>query len=115
MRDDDDEHEVGIGAPEGWEGTHLEIVETAHLACRAAWLWPEDDEQRVAAILASSQAGVDYILQLEKIVGIVRGPLDQAIDRARREMAEGFRLWADRLYIEKITGIQHVRDANESE
>ncbi len=106
---DDPEIEV----PEGWGTNALELVESAHIACRGAWLWPEDHEQREIAVIACAQCGVDYILQLEKIVGIITGPLDKAIDRGRREMAEAFRKWADRLYLERETGIQHIRDATD--
>lgn len=104
-----------IKVPDDFELNALETVESAHMCCRAAWLWPEDDEQRENAMMAASLCGVDYILYLEKIVNIIQGPMDMAIDRARREMAESFRVWADRLYLEKVTNEMNERNADASE
>jgi len=46
----------------------LELVETAHMAARLCWMWPDDHEQRTAAIQACDAINVDYIGALAKII-----------------------------------------------
>lgn len=72
----------------------LELAETAHMAARLCWLWPDDDEQRTAAIQACEAINVDYIGALAKVMH------DTAASAhvARRELAEALRKAADRVY-----------------
>src|SRR5919112_3254126 len=48
--------------------SRLELAETAHLAARLCWLWPDDHEQRTAAIQACAAINVDYIEALAKLM-----------------------------------------------
>jgi hypothetical protein len=72
----------------------LELAETAHMAARLCWLWPDDHEQRMAAVQACAAINVDYIEVLAKIMH------DTAASAhvARRELAEALRKTADRIY-----------------
>jgi hypothetical protein len=72
----------------------LELAETAHMAARLCWLWPDDDEQRTAAIQACDAINVDYIVALAKIMD------DTAASAhvARRQLAEALRKAADQIY-----------------
>ena len=72
----------------------LELAETAHMAARLCWLWPDDHEQRTAAIQACDAVNVDYIGVLAKIMD------DTAASAhvARRALAEALRKAADRIY-----------------
>jgi hypothetical protein len=72
----------------------LELVETAHMAARLCWLWPDDHEQRMAAVQACAAMDVDYIAALATIMH------DTAASAhvARRELAEALRTAADRIY-----------------
>ena len=72
----------------------LELAETAHMAARLCWLWPDDHEQRMAAVQACEAINVDYIEALAKIMH------DTAASAhvARRELAEALRKAADRIY-----------------
>ena len=72
----------------------LELTETAHMAARLCWLWPDDHEQRTAAIEACNAIGVDYIGAVAKIM------YDTAASAhlARRQVAEALRKAADRIY-----------------
>jgi hypothetical protein len=74
--------------------TPLELAETAHMAARLCWLWPDDDEQRTAAIQACDAINVDYIGALAKVMD------DTAASAhvARRQLAEALRKAADRIY-----------------
>jgi hypothetical protein len=72
----------------------LELAETAHMAARLCWLWPDDDEQRTAAIQACDAINVDYIGALAKVMD------DTAASAhvARRHLAEALRKAADHVY-----------------
>jgi DNA-directed RNA polymerase subunit RPC12/RpoP len=72
----------------------LELAETAHMAARLCWLWPDDHEQRAAAVQACDAINLDYIAALAKFMG------DTAASAhvARRELAEALRKAADRIY-----------------
>jgi hypothetical protein len=72
----------------------LELAETAHMAARLCWLWPDDDEQRTAAIQACDAINVDYIGALAKVMA------DTAASAhvARRQLAEALRKAADQIY-----------------
>jgi hypothetical protein len=72
----------------------LELAETAHMAARLCWLWPDDHEQRTAAIQACAAIDVDYIGALAKVMH------DTAASAhvARRRLAEALREAADRIY-----------------
>ena len=61
---------------------------------RLCWLWPDDHEQRVAAVQACAAIGVDYIEALAKVMR------DTAASAhvARRELAEALRRAADHVY-----------------
>jgi hypothetical protein len=74
--------------------SRLELAETAHMAARLCWLWPDDHEQRVAAIQACDAINVDYIGALASVMH------DTAASAhiARRELAEALRKAADRIY-----------------
>jgi hypothetical protein len=72
----------------------LELVETAHMAARLCWLWPDDHEQRMAAVRACEAINVDYIEALAKIMRDTAA----SAHLARRELAEALRNAADRVY-----------------
>jgi hypothetical protein len=72
----------------------LELAETAHLAARLCWLWPDDHEQRMAAVQACAAIDVDYIGALATIMHDTTAPAHVA----RRELAEALRKTADRIY-----------------
>jgi hypothetical protein len=72
----------------------LELAETAHMAARLCWLWPDDDEQRTAAIQACDAINVDYIGALASLMHD-RGA---SAHIARRHVAEALRKAADRIY-----------------
>ncbi len=72
----------------------LELAETAHMAARLCWLWPEDHEQRTAAIQACAAINVDYIGALATLMNDTAAPAHVA----RRELAEALRKAADRIY-----------------
>jgi hypothetical protein len=74
--------------------SRLELAETAHMAARLCWMWPDDHEQRTAAIQACDAINVDYIGALAKVMH-QRGASAHA---ARRELAEALRKAADRIY-----------------
>lgn len=97
MFDDEDRMEIDpADYPVGWGNTELEHFEVAHMACRAAWLWPEDHMRRAIAVVASDQCGVNYFERLEMIIR----DLGADMPTARRELAEAFRHRADELYAE---------------
>ena len=81
-------------ASDGAEISPLELVETAHMAARLCWLWPNDHEQRMAAVQACEAINVDYIEAVAKVMQ------DTAASAhvARRELAEALRKAADRIY-----------------
>jgi hypothetical protein len=64
------------------------------MAARLCWLWPDDHEQRMAAVQACGAINVDYIEALAKLMH------DTAASAhvARRELAEALRKAADRIY-----------------
>jgi hypothetical protein len=72
----------------------LELAETAHMAARLCWLWPDDHEQRMAAIQACDAIGVDYISALAKVMDDTAA----SADTARRQLAEALRKAADQVY-----------------
>ena len=72
----------------------LELAETAHMAARLCWLWPNDHEQRTAAIQACDAINVDYIGALAKIMH----DTGATAHVARRQLAEALRRAADRIY-----------------
>jgi DNA-directed RNA polymerase subunit RPC12/RpoP len=76
----------------------LELTETAHMAARLCWLWPDDHEQRMAAVQACAAINVDYIEALATVMH------DTAASAhvARRELAEALRKAADRLYATQL-------------
>jgi hypothetical protein len=76
------------------QASPLALAEIAHMAARLCWLWPDDHEQRAAAIQACEAINVDYIGVLAKIMH------DTAASAhvARRELAEALRKAADRIY-----------------
>jgi len=76
------------------EASLLELAETAHMAARLCWLWPEDHEQRMAAVQACNAIDVDYIEALAKLMRDTAA----SADVARRELAEALRKAADRIY-----------------
>ena len=75
--------------------SRLEMAETAHMAARLCWMWPDDHEQRTAAIQACDAINVDYIGALAKVMHN-RG---SSAHVARRELAEALRKAADRIYV----------------
>jgi hypothetical protein len=81
-------------AGEGRVPSRLELAETAHMAARLCWLWPDDEDQRNAAIAACDAVNVDYIETLAAIM------TDTAASAhvARRHLAEALRKAADRIY-----------------
>lgn len=74
--------------------SRLELAETAHMAARLCWLWPDDEDQRTAAIEACDAVNVDYI---EALACIMRDTAASA-PVARRHVAEALRKAADRIY-----------------
>jgi hypothetical protein len=81
----------------------LALAETAHMAARICWLWPDDHEQRTAAIQACAAIDVDYIGVLAKIMHDTAA----SAQVARREVAEALRKAADRIYASEGRG--HAR------
>lgn len=81
-------------ASDGAEASLLELVETAHMAARLCWLWPNDHEQRMAGVQACEAINLDYIEALAKVMQ------DTAASAhvARRELAEALRKAADGIY-----------------
>jgi DNA-directed RNA polymerase subunit RPC12/RpoP len=75
-------------------GSPLELAETAHMAARLCWMWPDDHEQRTAAIQACDAIGVDYIGAVAKLMHDTAA----SADLARRQVAEALRKAADRIY-----------------
>jgi hypothetical protein len=78
----------------------LELAETAHMAARLCWLWPDDHEQRMAAVQACAAIDVDYI---EALATVMRDTAASA-HVARRELAEALRKAADRIYATQQPG-----------
>jgi hypothetical protein len=74
--------------------SRLELAETAHMAARLCWLWPDDHDQRLAAVQACEAVGVDYIGALAKVMDHTGA----SAHVARRELAEALRKAADRIY-----------------
>lgn len=74
--------------------SRLELAETAHMAARLCWMWPDDHEQRTAAIQACHAINVDYIGALAKVMH----ETGASAHVARRELAEALRRAADRIY-----------------
>jgi DNA-directed RNA polymerase subunit RPC12/RpoP len=74
--------------------SRLELAETAHMAARLCWMWPDDHEQRTAAIQACNAISVDYIGALAKVIH----DTGASAHVARRELAEALRRTADRIY-----------------
>jgi hypothetical protein len=72
----------------------LELAETAHMAARLCWLWPDDHELRTAAIQACAAINVDYIEALAKVMHDTAA----AAHVARRQLAEALRRGADRIH-----------------
>jgi hypothetical protein len=83
-----------VDSQEPADASPLELAETAHMAARLCWLWPDDPEQRTAAIQACDAINVDYIGALASVMR------DTAASAhvARRELAEALRKAADRIY-----------------
>jgi hypothetical protein len=74
--------------------SRLERIETAHMAARLCWLWPDDEEQRAVAIQACAAIDIDYI-------GALAEMMDDSTASAhavRRAFAEALRKAADRIY-----------------
>ena len=76
------------------EVSPLELAETAHLATRLCWLWPDDHEQRTAAVQACAAINVDFIGALAKVMH----DTGAFAEVARRQLAEALRKAADRIY-----------------
>lgn len=74
--------------------SRLELAETAHMAARLCWMWPDDHEQRTAAIEACDTINVDYIEALAKVMR----DTGASAQVARRQLAEALRKAADRIY-----------------
>jgi hypothetical protein len=74
--------------------SRLELAETAHMAARLCWLWPDDHEQRIAAIQACAAVNVDYIEALAKVMH----DTGASAEAARRQLAEALRRASDRIY-----------------
>jgi hypothetical protein len=72
----------------------LELAETAHMAARLCWMWPDDHEQRTVAIQACAAINVDYIGALAKLMH----DTGASAHVARRMLAEALRKAADRIY-----------------
>jgi len=72
----------------------LELAETAHMAARLCWLWPDDHELRMAAIEACDAIDMDYIEALANVMH----DTEVSAHVARRELAEALRRTADRIY-----------------
>jgi predicted ATP-dependent serine protease len=72
----------------------LELAETAHMAARLCWLWPDDHEQRLAAVQACEAVNVDYIEALAKVMH----DTGASAHTARRQLAEALRRAADHIY-----------------
>ena len=87
---------VGTQAQDGHDAgvSQLELAETAHMAARLCWLWPDDHEQRMAAVEACAAINVDYIEALAHIMQSTGA----SARVARRELAEALRKAADRIY-----------------
>lgn len=84
----------------------LELAETAHMAARLCWLWPDDHEQRLAAVQACAAIDVDYIGALAQIMQDTAA----SADVARRELAEALRKAADRIHAAQQPGRQERHD-----
>ncbi len=76
--------------------TPIEQLETAHLACRTMWLWPDDTGLLLAAVEACGALGIDYI---EAIHTLERKRMISTSE-ARRMLAESIRHAADEAYAE---------------
>jgi hypothetical protein len=74
--------------------SRLELAETAHMAARLCWMWPDDHEQRTAAVHACDAINVDYIGALAKVMH----DTGASAHVARRQLAEALRTAADRIY-----------------
>jgi hypothetical protein len=74
--------------------SRLELAETAHMAARLCWMWPDDHEQRTVAVHACDAINVDYIGALAKVMH----DTGASAHAARRELAEALRKAADRIY-----------------
>ena len=83
-----------VPSPKPAGASPLERIETAHMAARLCWLWPDDEEQRAAAIDACDAINIDYIGALAEMME------DSAASAhvVRREFAEALRKAADRIY-----------------
>jgi hypothetical protein len=81
-------------AGDGAQASPLELVETAHMAARLCWLWPDDHEQRMAAVQACQAIDLDYIEAVAKVMQATAA----SAHVARRELAEALRSAADRIY-----------------
>lgn len=75
--------------------SRLQLLEVAHMCARAAWLFPDDHEQRMAALIACHNIGVDYV----EMVAHAMDCTGADFDTARREVAEALRRSADRFYV----------------
>jgi hypothetical protein len=80
----------------GREYTQFMAAEITHAACRVAWLYPDDHELRLAAIVACAATGLDYIATLASLMENMGATAEQA----RRKVAESYRVVADKLYAE---------------
>jgi len=79
---------------EGHVPSRLELAEAAHMAARLCWLWPDDADQRAAAIEACDAINIDYI----GVLATVMRDTAASAQVARRHVAEALRRAADRIY-----------------
>jgi uncharacterized protein YidB (DUF937 family) len=64
------------------------------MAARLCWMWPDDHEQRIAAVQACDAINVDYIGAVAKVMS----QTGVSAHVARRKLAEALRKAADRIY-----------------
>lgn len=73
-------------------------AEAAHMTARAAWLYPDDHEQRAAAVIACDAINVNYL----EVVASVMESTGAGADLARRLVAEALRKTADETWAEAL-------------
>ncbi len=98
--DDDPAEDFGPRATGALPDDELHKLEDAHIACRAAWLYPLDHDIRAAALFSVMRLGFDYVELLAKTMEQVKTPAGALLDaeQARRHIAETFRRLAVKSY-----------------
>lgn len=92
------------GEPQGLYGPvtsqHL-AAETAHLAARLAWLWPDDHTRRLDAVTAWHAVGKDYLGTMATFIESTGGKASN--DTAAKWLADHMRGIAEQLYVAMVT------------